>query len=136
MLYIRNDSPNPALAEINITPLIDVLLTVMIIFMITAPMVTKKIDFPLLGGKIDRHPLEPLVFTVSIHDSGDIKLNGQSTNRLALGQSLNAAIVAGTPLQLDIRPEPHSSYDNLAQILTIAQNNEVTNLRVIAASAE
>ena len=132
MLYVRNGSSNPALAEINITPLIDVLLTVMIIFMITAPMVTRKIDFPLVGGKFDESLLEPLVLTISIQDSGDIMLNGQSTNRLALGQSLHAAVAAGTPLQLDIRPDAHSSYDNLVQVLTIAQNNEVKNLRVVA----
>src|SRR6187397_3130665 len=115
MLYVRKSSSSPALAEINITPLIDVLLTVMIIFMISAPLVTRKIDFPLVSGIPDKERPEPLVLTVAIHDSGDITLEGQSTNRLALGQSLRAAVLAGTPLQLDIRPEAHSSYDNLAQ---------------------
>jgi biopolymer transport protein ExbD len=136
MLYVRSGSSSPAMAEINITPLIDVLLTVMIIFMITAPMVTKKIDFPLGTGTIEKNTFEPLVLTLSIHDSGDLILNGQSTNRFALGQSLRDAVVAGTPLQLDIRPEAHSSYDNLAQVLTIAQNSEVANLRVIAPAEE
>ena len=134
MLYDRNGSSNPALAEINITPLIDVLLTVMIIFMITAPLVARKIDLPLAGGTIMENPPEPRVFTVAIHDSGEIMLNGQSTNRLTLARSLRAAVLSGTPMQLDVRPEARSSYDNLAQILTIAKNNEVTNLRVIAAS--
>lgn len=134
MLYVREGSSTPALAEINITPLIDVLLTVMIIFMITAPMVTGKIDFPLAGGRFDQTRLEPVVLTVSIQDSGAITLNGQTTNRLALDRSLKVAAVAGKPLQLDIKPEAHSSYDNLAQVLTIAQNNKVANLRVIAST--
>lgn len=135
MLYVRKRSTSPAMAEINITPLIDVLLTVMIIFLISAPMVTGKLTLPLASG--DSTPrVDPLVLTVAIRDSGDITLEGQSTNRRALGQSLRAAVLAGTPLQLDIRPEAHSSYDNLAQVLTIAQNSEVTNLRVMAAPVE
>ena len=136
MLYVRKSSSSPALAEINITPLIDVLLTVMIIFMISTPLVTKKINFPLVSAIQDEERSEPLVLTVAIRDSGDITLEGQSTNRLALGQSLRAAVLAGTPLQLDIRPEAHSSYDNLAQVLTIAQNSEVSSLRVLAVQAE
>lgn len=136
MLYVRKSSSSPALAEINITPLIDVLLTVMIIFLISAPLVTRKIDFPLLNGVPDKERQEPTILTVAILDSGDIMLDGLSTNRLALAQSLRAAVLAGTPLQLDIRPDAHSSYDNLAQVLTIAHNSEVSSLRVMAAPAE
>lgn len=135
MLYVRKSSSSPALAEINITPLIDVLLTVMIIFMISAPLVTKKIDFPLTSGENIERP-EPLVLTVGIHDSGELTLEGQSTSRLALGRSLHAAVLAGKPLQLDIRPQAHSSYDNLAQVLTIAQNSEVSQLRVLAVTPD
>lgn len=136
MLYARTSSSSPALAEINITPLIDVLLTVMIIFMISAPLVTKKISLPLTSGEVIMNPVEPRILTVSIHNSGDIRLDGQSTNRLALGQILHAAVLAGSPVQLDIRPDAHSSYDNLAQVLAIAQKNEVSSLRVMAAPAE
>lgn len=136
MLYVRSDSPNPALAEINITPLIDVLLTVMIIFMIAAPLVVKKIPFPLVDGTSSQEPLEPRILTVSIQDSGALLLDGQPTHRLALDRSLHEASMAGSPLQVDIRPEAHSSYDNLAQVLAIAQRNEVHSLRVMAAPME
>lgn len=131
MSYARNrNSTSVAMAEINITPLVDVLLTVLVIFMVTAPMVTRSIPFPLAGTEPSK--IEPLTMALSIRDTGELVLDGQSTSRLGLDQQLQVAIARGLPIQLDIKPEPHSSYDNLANVLSIAQNNRVSGLRIIA----
>lgn len=124
-----------AMSEINITPLVDVLLTVLIIFMITTPLLTGRIVLP-LAGRTDGQPVEPLVLGLSIRDSGELVLDGQATNRAALDQSLRMAAARGLPLQLEIRPEAHSSYDNLANVLAIAQNNGVRDLRVLSVRPE
>ncbi|HMM67903.1 MAG TPA: biopolymer transporter ExbD [Dokdonella sp.] len=124
-----------AMSEINITPLVDVLLTVLIIFMITTPMLTARIVLPLRGGT-DGKAAEPLVLGVSIRDTGEWLLEGQPTSRAALGQSLRIAAAKGLPLQLEIRPEAHASYDNLANVLAIAQGSGVRDLRVLGAARE
>ncbi len=124
-----------AMSEINITPLVDVLLTVLIIFMITTPLLTQRIVLPLRGGA-DGKAVEPLVLGISIRDTGELMLEGQPTSRAALGQSLRVAAARGLPLQLEIRPEAHSSYDNLANVLAIAQGNGVRDLRVMGAARD
>lgn len=122
------------MAEINITPLVDVLLTVLIIFMVTTPLLTRSIPFPLASGEPGK--IEPLTMDLAIRDSGELVLDGQSTSRRGLDQQLQIANARGVPIQLDIRPEPHSSYDNLANVLAIAQNNRISGLRVVAPQGE
>jgi len=124
------------MSQINITPLIDVLLTVLVIFMIAAPLLTDRIVLP-LGGSIEPvSKVEPLVLGVSIRDSGELVFQGQSSSRGAFDQGLRVAAASGLPVQLEIRPEAHSSYENLANVLAIAQNNGIRNLRVMAVPAE
>lgn len=136
MSYARNRSSNSmTMAEINITPLVDVLLTVLIIFMVTAPLVTQKIPFPLVGG-VNTANQEPVVLGLSIRDTGELVLEGQPSSRFALDQSLRAAVGRGVPIRLDIRPEAHSSYDNLANVLAIAHDNQIRNLRVLSPASE
>lgn len=123
---LTNSAP---MSEINITPLVDVMLTVLIIFMVTAPIMTHKIDLP-LAGSTDKKAVEARVLAVSIKDSGEIFLDGQPVNRTSLDLNLRIAAANGGPIALQIRPEAHSAYDNLAAVLAIAQSNRVTDLRV------
>ena len=106
------------------------MLTLLIIFMVTTPLVSKTIPFPLTSGAPTI--TEPLTLNLSIRDTGELVLDGQSTSRRGLDQQLQVASARGVPVQLDIKPEPHSSYDNLANVLAIAQNNHISGLRVVA----
>jgi biopolymer transport protein ExbD len=119
------------IAEINITPLVDVMLTVLIIFMITAPIMTKKIDLPLLGGA-DHAKVEPKVMGLSIKNTGELYLDGEAVNRASLDANLRVAKANGAHLRLEIRPDADSAYDNLATVLAIAKNVEIDDLRVEA----
>ncbi len=135
MSYARNRaSTSITMAEINITPLVDVLLTVLIIFMVATPLLTRSIPFPLTSG--EPGSTEPLTMALSIRDTGELALDGQSISRLGLDQQLQVANARGVPIQLDIRPDPHSSYDNLANVLSIAQNHRISGIRVVALPGE
>lgn len=135
MSHASTRNPTAAtLAEINITPLVDVLLTVLIIFMVTTPLLTRSIPFPLASGEPGK--IEPLAMDLAIRDTGELVLDGQSTSRRGLDQQLQVAAARSVPIQLDIRPEPHSSYDHLANVLAIAHNNRINGLRVVAPQGE
>jgi biopolymer transport protein ExbD len=94
-------------------------------------LVTKNIPFPLGSGEPSAKQ-EPLILGLSIRDTGELVLDGRSSNPFALDQSLRVAASRGVPVSLEIRPEAHSSYDNLANVLAIAHNNQITNLRVLS----
>ncbi len=76
-------------AEINVTPLVDVMLVLLIIFMVTAPMMTQglEVDLPKTTAKSLRQHEEPLV--VSVNAKGEIYLGKIKINSSLLRQQLS-----------------------------------------------
>jgi biopolymer transport protein ExbD len=121
--------PDRTLAEINITPLVDVLLVLLVIFMITAPVVTGKISLPLAGDKTD--PAEPAVLELSI--AGD----GQVTNAAGIVLSpleVRAEMVnyAGKPglVSLTLRPSADTTHQRMIDLLSMARESQLTNIAI------
>lgn len=75
-------------AEINVTPLVDVMLVLLIIFMVTAPMMTQgiEVDLPQTTTKALRQEEEPLV--VTLNRKGDIYLDKVKMDSSLLKQQL------------------------------------------------
>ncbi len=78
------------MAEINVTPFVDVMLVLLIIFMVTAPMMTQglEVNLPDTTAKAMRQKEEPLV--ISMNKDGKIKLRNVSVSRDYLWEQLNA----------------------------------------------
>jgi biopolymer transport protein TolR len=77
-------------AEINVTPLVDVMLVLLIIFMVTAPMMTQglEVELPEATTKALQQQEDPLV--VTIHKEGDVYLGKEQVSSLSLQQQLGA----------------------------------------------
>ena len=87
----RNGSSRRGLmAEINVTPLVDVMLVLLIIFMVTAPMMTQglEVDLPETTSKALRQEEQPLVIVVN--EEGEISLNNTKVNSNLLFEQLRA----------------------------------------------
>ena len=84
-------------AEINVTPLIDVLLALVVILMIAAPLTMKKLGVPLAGGPETVPP--PRVATLSVLSTGELFLDGNAVNRaqLTLSDKFPFVFARGTP---------------------------------------
>lgn len=122
-------------AEINITPLIDVMLALLAIFMIAAPVVTRQIDLPLAGAQAPPAAVEPAVLTLSIMDSGEWYLDGVAVTRAGLADRLRQRIAAApVPPVVDVRAQAASAYDDVANALAVARASGVTHLRMAAAT--
>jgi biopolymer transport protein TolR len=86
------------LAEINVTPLVDVMLVLLIVFMITAPLLAAglRVDLPQVTSALPQNPKEPVVVTIG--KDGQILLGREPVRREALAEAVKAK------LQGDIRP--------------------------------
>lgn len=115
-------------AEINVTPLIDVLLALVVILMIAAPLTMKKLGVPLAGGSETSPP--PRTATLSILSTGELFLDGNAINRAQLGATLSAWASSPQPPALDIRSDRETSYDKVASTLAIAQGSGLAAIRV------
>ncbi len=116
------------MAEINIVPYIDVMLVLLVIFMITAPLLTQgvKVDLPKAASvPIDEHNKEPLVVTVDAQ--GNYFLNVGADDKQAVDRETLVTRVAavlrrqpGTPVL--IRGDRHVSYDKVVHAMTLLQS--------------
>ena len=138
MLYANaRSAQSPAMSGINITPLIDVMLTVLVIFMIAAPLLTHRIPLPIGESRQQPPKVEPLALAISIRGGGELVFQGQSSSRSELEFGLRSASARGVPVQLDVIPDAHSSYENLTQVLAMAHSHGIGNIRVVqVASAQ
>ena len=111
----RRGKKSAPMAEINMIPLIDVMLVLLVIFIITAPLLTHsvKIDLP----KASSHPnlTRPENIQLGIKASGEIYWNGESVDKRALALRMAEAA------KLDPRPEIHLRADRTTEYQSVAQ---------------
>ena len=114
----------PAMAEINIIPLCDVLLVLLIIFMVTAPALSHQIDVDLPQASPPRPeaPSEPI--ELRIEASGEVFWNGEAADAAALAERMRASARASGAAQplLKIDASGDSDYQAVAKVLAMARN--------------
>ena len=121
-------------AEINVTPLIDVLLALVVILMIAAPLTMKKLGVPLAGGPETAPP--PRVATLSVLSTGELFLDGNAVNRAQLNATLNAWASGPQQPVLAVRADRDTSYDKVAAALAIAQRSGLAGIKVEGTGGE
>jgi biopolymer transport protein ExbD len=84
-------------AEINVTPFVDVMLVLLIIFMVAAPLATVsiKVDLPPATPPKDAHPKKPTY--ISLQKDGGIYIVSDKTSLNTLGADLSRALAVGNP---------------------------------------
>jgi biopolymer transport protein ExbD len=120
------------IAGINVTPLVDVLLVLLVIFMITAPVITHKnrIDLPVSGDLFGHRP-EPLRITVD--PGGMVFLNGTLVSDAALATQLDIAASKGGDdaariPHVELHARDQASYDDVARVLALVKAHGITGI--------
>ncbi|MDQ2805164.1 MAG: protein TolR [Pseudomonadota bacterium] len=120
------------LAEINVTPLVDVMLVLLIIFMVTAPLMTSgvSIDLP----KTDAQPLnndsQPL--TVSIDAQGQIFLQSDQVDLDALVAKLRAVSQNDPGRRIFVRGDKDLAYGRIMQVMGTITQGGFTKVALLA----
>ncbi|MDH5832332.1 ExbD/TolR family protein [Luteimonas kalidii] len=130
-MALRNPSDRapPAMAEINIIPLCDVLLVLLIIFMVTAPALSHQIDLDLPQDTI-RPVAPPDPVDLTIDAAGQLAWNGNATDLEhlpALMREAAGTAASGQPL-LRIDASGDCDYQAVASVLAAARNAGLTNI--------
>ena len=120
-----------ALSEINVTPLVDVMLVLLIIFMISAPLLTVGVPLQLpkteAGAMQDQN--EPL--TVSIRADGEVFLNQTQVQFSALSPALREVAGAGMARPIYVRADGRASYAIVAQVMAALSASGFSNINLI-----
>jgi biopolymer transport protein TolR len=116
-----------AMAEINVVPYIDVMLVLLIIFMVTAPLITQgvKVDLPQATSKpLDKDEKEPLIVSIKADGSYYINLGDKKEEPIALddiGAKVAAVLrnVPGTPVY--VGGDRVVPYGDIVKLMTVLQ---------------
>ena len=119
--------------EMNTTPLIDVMLVLLIMFIITIPIQTHavKIDLPNNQNPPPPDMVDPVKNKVAIDAAGTITWNGNPIDKLTLRQYLRASMALPVEPELQFQPDRQTRYVTVDEVLAIIKASKVTKLGFI-----
>jgi len=120
-------------AEINVTPLADVMLVLLIMLIITIPVQLHAVNLNMPTGTPPPPTQEPVVVTIDIDFDGTVLWNGDAVNNEQLDQRLRSAAVESPQPEFHIRPNKLVTYKYVAHVMAAAQRDGVTKMGLIGA---
>ena len=115
--------------EMNTTPLIDVMLCLLIMFIMSIPVATHSIDIdlPVATPPTDTPPpVDPVKNKVVLTTDNKILWNGNQVGGTMLMQLLKQSLTYAVEPELQFQPEPNASYELSAQVLQVIKASQVT----------
>ena len=110
MAFSSNSGGGP-MADINVTPLVDVMLVLLIIFMITAPLMTHKVVVTLpKASLVNKAKVEVPPVTLTIKASGELFWNDEPVSQAKLDQYLAVTVQRTPQPQVDVRADANTKY--------------------------
>lgn len=131
MLVKGGDDDSGMMAEINVTPLVDVMLVLLIVFMVTAPLlIPQSLGVKLPKTESVQSPLDREQMKLLIEPDGLLKLNGQVIDDQTLKSAL-AAKASDPKFQLQVEADENLKYGRLAEVMALAQGAGVGKLSFV-----
>ena len=130
----RRHRRRPVMAEINVTPMVDVMLVLLIIFMVSAPLLTVGVplELPQTQAKSLDQDKEPL--TVSVKANGQIYLQNTEISAEELVPKLKAIADArggGTSERVLFRADKASAYGSAAQVMGLLSSSGFNRIALV-----
>ena len=120
------------MSEINVTPLVDVMLVLVVIFIITAPLLASSIKLELPKTDAAQASEVPKFVTVVIDKSAQIFLNDQKTDLPALAESLKKAAIASLDTEVQLRADEAVAYGRVVEVMGVAQKAGLNRIGFVA----
>lgn len=122
------------MADINVTPLVDVMLVLLIIFMITAPLMSHKVQIKLPEAKLDstseNKDMRPI--TLAIKENGEIFWNDEPITPMMLESQLALEAQKNPPARIDIRADRTTKYRVVQNVLKTAKEVGIVKIGFVA----
>ena len=119
--------------DLNTTPLIDVMLVLLIMFIITIPPQTHavKVDLPVSQPNQPAPPVDPIKNKVLITPEGQVQWNGAPVSDVVLAQYLEQTKTMNPEPELHFQPDPAAKYAVVDRVLAVVKRAEITKLGFI-----
>ena len=121
MAFGTQDEPDEVMNEINMTPLVDVMLVLLIIFIITVPVMKHSVNIDLPRASNEQQLIKPETVRLSVDAEGSYYVNDAKITDEDLAPRLKAAAAQNPQPDLHIRADKAVRYERVAQAMAAAQ---------------
>lgn len=131
MAFQLGDDDTQSMNEMNLIPLIDVMLVLMIIFLLTATVLnpTVPLNLPKTSAEVNEPPVDPI--QISIDKDAGLFWDDESITMEELEARLQTQGAAGNDPSIQLRADKDSRYDNVAQVLAAASTAGLTKIAFV-----
>ena len=131
-----NEAGEPMM-DINTTPLIDVMLVLLIMFIITIPPQTHavKLDLPQDDPNAVPPPIDPVKNKIVVTQAGAVLWNGAPVNLVQLRQFLDVTQQMDPVPELHLQPEPEARYELVDEVLAVTKQAKVSKMGFVGNEA-
>lgn len=119
------------MAEINVVPLVDVMLVLLIIFIITAPLLTHSVKIDLPKAESTANITRPEHIELAIRADGSLFWNGEPAELQQLDSRFATKVAQAPETELHIRADKLAHYEHVARIMSIAAKAGMTRIGFI-----
>ena len=123
--------------DINTTPLIDVMLVLLIMFIITIPIQTHavKLDIPVDQPNNQPPPIDPVKNKIVITPQGQVLWNGEAVDLVRLRQYLDITQTMNPIPELHLQPDPNARYELVDEVLAVTKHARVEKMGFVGNEA-
>ncbi|UIZ96814.1 ExbD/TolR family protein [Acinetobacter johnsonii] len=132
MAFQLGDDNDAGMNEINLIPLIDIMLVLMIIFLVTATVANPSIPLTLPKTTADIVDPPPKAITVSINAKGEVAWDNQVISLEELQTRFNEAGELETKPTVQLRADKESRYDMVAQVMSRASEAGLADIAFVS----
>ncbi|MEN9429320.1 MAG: hypothetical protein RJA86_179 [Pseudomonadota bacterium] len=129
--HTDSEDDDDVLSEINMTPLVDVMLVLLIIFMITVPVLTHSVNIDLPRASNQPNVVKPKTITISITQTGQVYWNDVLIDQQQLDQQLTQIAAQQPQADVHIRGDKKVDYEFVMAVMAAAQRHGVKKLGFI-----
>lgn len=127
----QKPSSRTTMSEINVTPLVDVMLVLLIIFMVTAPMLQQGIDVNLPETKSTGAQTSDAPMVLVIQKDGKLKIGGKDVAMAALSARLDAIFSTRKNKEIYVQADKDVSYGTVAEALAEIRSAGISNMSLV-----
>lgn len=130
-MTFQHNSNQEMMSEINVTPLVDVMLVLLVVFIVTAPLLSQSLVVKLPKTTAVAGRMEGKQQTLTINAQGQVSLESIQLGDEILARQLAAAAAGRDNYELHIHADGAVPYGRVAQIMAVAQHAGVSKLSFV-----
>ncbi|MEM5371533.1 biopolymer transporter ExbD [Paraburkholderia azotifigens] len=128
MSPFAGDEDDGLMSEINMTPLVDVMLVLLIVFMVTIPVIRHAVKIDLPHASSQKEDTKPAQVTVSIDADGNLLWDEQKISDETLQAKIAAAAQQNPQPELHLSADRKVAYEKVAEVMSAAQAGGLTKI--------